>query len=59
MVCLFLQVMYVEKNNGLHGGAILVSEEAILTEMNGNWQCFYLLLWFSEEPTNESDKKVK
>jgi hypothetical protein len=33
--------MYVEKNNGLHGGAILVSEEAILTEINGNWQCFY------------------
>jgi hypothetical protein len=54
--------MYMEKNNGLHGGAILVSEEAILTEINGNWQCFYLLLWFSQEhykSTNESDKKVK
>jgi hypothetical protein len=24
----------MEKNNGLHGGAILVSEEAILTEIN-------------------------
>jgi hypothetical protein len=62
--------VYLEKNNN----CILIKKKinsvnflgmqgiVLLTKLYGNWQCFYLLLLFSQghyKSTNESDMKVK